>query len=502
MNRTEFPRVSPEQVGISSRVIDDLFEQVQRGPTQMHGMMVMRHGCVCAEGWWQPYAPGKRHTCHSLTKTYMGTAIGIALRENALRLEDRAIDYFPEYRAGTTLPGVTIRDVLCMASGVASFPQPTEHWIRDFFLQPRVHAPGTSFFYNSAGSTLLGFIVQRATGEPVYEYLRTRLFERIGIDPDNSFPTTDSPAHDLWAHRMLATTEDNLRLMKLYLDGGTWEGERILNEEYVRLATSKQIETISEGTPNPNGLDNQYGYGFQMWMCRPHGVYRADGAGGQYSIVAPELDIVVAVSESGTGAEGPQHTLNCIWDGLFPHVSSVSLPEDAAAFSDLGHKLKRLAIEAPPYKPWSPMAVAVSGVKYAISEGAFDLYYRNVPPLFRSDPAAVDSFSLTFSVMEGSFCWAGKDFSICRVNFALDGGWRRNQIDSPDVNARECYAAGYWSADDTFTLLLHWTESLVEKRISFHWDGAQVAISGVGDYMPGNEDMGSRFSAAAFALRG
>ena len=115
---------------------------------------------------------------------------------------------------------------------------------------------------------------------------------------------------------MLATTEDNLRLMKLYADGGVWEGERILAEDYVRLATTNQNDSSTEALNNPEASDNFLGYGFQIWMCKPKGVYRADGAMGQFTIVSPEQDLLIAINETAVGAHWAQSTLNITWDFL------------------------------------------------------------------------------------------------------------------------------------------------------------------------------------------
>ena len=133
MNRIPFERVTPESVGISSETILRFLDALEGPHTQMHGLMILRHGKVCTEGWWQPYAPGKRHTCHSLTKTYMGTAVGIAIREGLLSLDDKLVDIFPEYKAISTISNVTVRHILCMGSGVTSMPAPSEQWVRDFF---------------------------------------------------------------------------------------------------------------------------------------------------------------------------------------------------------------------------------------------------------------------------------------------------------------------------------------------------------------------------------
>ena len=124
-------------------------------------------------------------------------------------------------------------------------------------------------------------------------------------------PLISDPDGDMWAWRTVSTTEDNLRLMKLYADGGVWDGERILAEDYVRQATSLQIATDTEAAVNPNATDNFVGYGFQIWMCKQPGAYRADGAGGQFSIVIPEYDTIVSINEQGN-AQNVRYSLGVL----------------------------------------------------------------------------------------------------------------------------------------------------------------------------------------------
>lgn len=112
---------------------------------------------------------------------------------------------------------------------------------------------------------------------------------------------------------MLATTEDNLRLMKFYADGDCWNGERIFSEEYVCLATSMQNDSSTESHNTPEASYNFLGYGFQIWICKPKGVYRADGAMGQFTIVSPEQDLIIAINETAVGAHWAQSTLDITW---------------------------------------------------------------------------------------------------------------------------------------------------------------------------------------------
>lgn len=468
--RREFPRIPPEEAGISSAAVGRFLDALEGPHTQMHGLMIMRGGKVCAEGWWQPYAPGKRHTCHSLTKTYMATAIGIARREGLLHLDDKLVDIFPEYREGSTIQNVTIRHLLCMGSGVTSMPQPSPDWIRDFFLQPQVYEPGTAFFYNSAGSTLLAYVIERVSGEPVYAYLKPRLFDKIGIDARVSFPSETAPENDMWGHRMQATTEDNLRLMKLYLDGGTVNGERILDEDFVAMATSFQNASRTESLHNPDAADNFEGYGFQIWMCTRPGAYRADGAGGQFSVVVPDLDLIVSISESAVGAWGAQHTLDCIWKILLPEVKEGPLPARAQEWAGI----------------------------YTLDKGRFDLYYsESMSHETGGDQTGTLTFS--FGVQEGRLRWQGEHDPV-ELTFAVDGSWRRNCFSIPFCNSDECYAAGYWESETDLTLTMFWTQAVVEKRLLFRFDAQTVTVTGQTDYMPGDTQRAKSVYARACRL--
>ena len=96
MKRTELERVTPSAVGLSSAAIDAFLEELESGFTEPHGLMILRHGKVCAEGWWSPYAPGIRHGLQSLSKTYAATAVGIACTEGILRLDEHVSEILPD----------------------------------------------------------------------------------------------------------------------------------------------------------------------------------------------------------------------------------------------------------------------------------------------------------------------------------------------------------------------------------------------------------------------
>ncbi len=481
MLRKEFERVTPESVGVPSGAIMRLLDKLESGYTEPHGLMIMRHGKVCAEGWWSPYAPGIRHGLQSHTKTYAATAVGIAYTEGILKLDERIIDIFPDEAPANpseNLKKLTVHHVLCMGCGMDEMPRPTENWIRDFLAIPVNHEPGTTYMYNSTGSTLLGAIVRKKTGLGLHEYLKPRLFQKIGIDPDNLRWYCMPDGMEIGGGGLLATTEDNLRLMKLYADGGVWEGERILAEDYVKLATTLQNESATEEKVNPPAKDNFVGYGYQIWMCRPKGVYRADGAMGQFTIVVPNLDMIIAITENAngmTGGEGPQHTLDIMWEFLdeIPEGPD-AIAENADECGALTRRLGLLALKKPPYAPYSAMRDEISGKVYQITEG--NLSFGDTSGIFMGGakpPEGIESFHIDFigCICNMRYMQEGKEVILTT---ALDGGRAENYIGRGAV--KRVLSSGAWVEPNVFELRLRWIETCHERCYRFCFDGENVTI--------------------------
>lgn len=480
--RKEFPRTTPEAVGIPSASIEWLLDRLEEGWTEPHGLMIMRHGKVCAEGWWAPYASGIRHGLQSHTKTYAATAVGIAYTEGLLKLTDRIVDIFadeiPE-NPSENLKKLTVRDVLCMGCGMDTMPRPSKDWIREFLATPVNHVPGTTFMYNSTGSTFLGAIVRKLTGLGLHDYLKPRLFDKIGIDAENLRWITMPDGMEIGGGGLFATTEDNLRLMKLYADGGVWEGERILAEDYVKLATSKQNDSATERAVNPPAEDNFVGYGFQIWMCRPKGVYRADGAMGQFTIVFPERDMLLAITENASGSTGgamPQKALDTIWEWLdsLPRAETETLPEDPEASAHLARRMQMLALPAPRRSPESPLQEKISGCTYAVTDGYFALSDAGMVRFMSGEdrPSGAKALSLTFGENACTLtCLVdGKPQSLTA---ATDGTRFRNELPGmPSI----ALCSGCWEAEHVFRITLRMVETCNETSVTFTFSGDQARV--------------------------
>ena len=302
------PRSTPEDVGIASSVLTAFVEALRQTGQEVHSFMMVRHGQVAAEAWWKPYAPDLPHMLRSLTKGFTATAVGLAVAEGRVSVDDPVLRFFPEdgpKRPSTNLQAVRVRHLLSMSTGhEANTLWGTErqrNWARHLLAQKVGREPGTLFVYNSGASYLLSAIVQKVTGQRLLEYLTPRLFEPLGIEG----ATWDrcSGGVDLGGEGLSVTTEDIAKLGLLYLRRGVWNGRRLLPEAWVDEATRSHI-----ATPGEYGPDWAQGYGYLFWRCR-HGAYRGDGWGGQFCVVMPEQDAVLAMT---AGAPNLQAILDVV----------------------------------------------------------------------------------------------------------------------------------------------------------------------------------------------
>jgi CubicO group peptidase (beta-lactamase class C family) len=343
------PIATPESVGLSSQAILACIQELETCGTEMHSFMVYRHGRLVAETWWSPYARTIPHTCHSLGKSYTAAAIGIAVREGLVRVDERIVDIFADeikafqIKPDENMAKLRVHHVLAMSNGQARMPAFNEQWLYNFLSSPFVYEPGTHFLYNTLGACLLGVIVEKCSGIGLKEYLKPRLFDKIGIDSDRFIWLKFHDGH--YAEPgTCATTEDNLRLAILYMNGGRWNGEQILDEDWARAAMTCQTDSSED----PGIPDCRCGYGYQLWMCSVPGVVRFDGGQGQLCIISKEKDLIVAIHEGATAPVGLQTPLDVVYKHLFRGSLPDRLPENEATQQELTDYLATRTIPGAP----------------------------------------------------------------------------------------------------------------------------------------------------------
>jgi CubicO group peptidase (beta-lactamase class C family) len=333
---------TPSEAGVDATGLIRFLDALDADPhIRPHALVVLRDGHRIAEGSWAPFASERVQLLYSLSKSFTTTAAGFAWQEGLLDLDATVLSYFPELDADVTDPrsrAMKVRHLASMTSGHASDTvdrardlDPVD-LVRGFLMISPDAEPGSLFAYNQPCTYTLAAIVQRAAGTTLVEYLRPRLLDPLGIGDVAWF---EEPAgRNLGFSGLHATVDAVARLGELYRAGGMWGDERLLSEDWVTLATSRQIATPPVGSP-----DWEQGYGFQFWMAR-HG-YRGDGAFGQFCVVVPEAGLVVALTSE---SEPMQPVLDALWAHVLPAIDA---PADPVADEALAARLATLAVPAP-----------------------------------------------------------------------------------------------------------------------------------------------------------
>lgn len=310
--------------------VDSFIAATQERPVkpdsiQVHSVMILKHGEVVLERWFNGHTAQTPHAMHSVSKTFTATAVGMAIEEGKLKLDDKVVDFFKEEapeQISDNLAAMTVRDLLTMTCGHDTELNNREgDWVTRFLAWPVEHTPGEYYLYNSMGTYMCSAIVQKVTGEKVLDYLDTRLFQPLHIERPRWDESPQGISCGGWG--LFLKTEDMAKMGQLFLQKGVWNGKQLVNADWLKEMSSYQVPSSPSGTRyemrEEMGLtkdNNEWvqGYGYQMWMCR-HNAFRADGYAGQYIIVFPERDAVLVLT---TSSSLYQPYMDIIWEKLLP----------------------------------------------------------------------------------------------------------------------------------------------------------------------------------------
>lgn len=288
----ELVRATPESQGISSHYIQNLWRELEEeDDIHLHNLMIVRNGCVIAEGSFYPYQKKLWQAVYSLSKSVTSMAIGMLIEEGKLSLEDRVVDLLKPYTNSITYlknKSLTVRHLLTMSSGVLfneTGAIADNDWVRAYLESNTKFSHGTQFAYNSMNSYMLSAIVTEICKMPMMEYLTPRLWEVLGIHQVYWEVCPQGINKGGWG--LYLTIEGMAKLGQLMLQKGVWHGKRILSEEWVNEATKKQIDT---------GENNGYAYGYHNWVSEEENSYQFNGMLGQNVIVYPEKQMVIATT--------------------------------------------------------------------------------------------------------------------------------------------------------------------------------------------------------------
>ncbi|KAK5054514.1 hypothetical protein LTR84_001405 [Exophiala bonariae] len=452
-------RDSPQSRGISPQSIIDFLEDGKASGVEFHSFMLYSKGAVVAEAWWDPYRADLRHMMHSATKSFLSVAVGMAIQEGHFSLQSKVMSIFPEYLQAVKETNsssemaelLTVEDLLTQTSGHATgssgavWRNVSTSWIEQFFKIPIVHKPGTFFKYSSAPSYLLSAIIHRTTGQSTKSFLMPRLFQPLGM----TGVTWDVGPEDInpGGNGISCRSSDLLKLAILHLQGGVWQGQRLLSEEWVASATRSQ-----------RGND----YGYQWWMGNDNSYY-AYGVFGQFAYVSPQFETVLVITSAVPPGE---EQLRALIGRHFPRMLSSQNQIPSSVNGSLKRYLSGVHIEFP----------TQSELPEKIDEALERLFVA------RANVDGVEAFTLGAEKNKYIFnLWDAR--GLHRVDIGLES-WLESEttISLPSLHhsydASEMLVAtrGNWLSPNVFEITLQFIHTAFQDRITICLGESQTVI--------------------------
>jgi CubicO group peptidase (beta-lactamase class C family) len=291
---------SPEEQGMDSSTITSLLDTLKTYRIPVHSVLIVKNGYLVTEAYFYPYQRNDRQDIHSCTKSVTSALIGIALNEGRIRsLDEKVLGFFPEYKFENPSPWkneMTIRDLLSMTAGIewnegrydrnddSTRMLAGDNAIGYCLNKTMASKPGSVFTYNSGASHTLSAILQKETNRKTIDYAREKLFAPLGID--DIFWATDKQGINFGGGDLLMRPIDMAKFGYLYLRKGDWNGRQIVPASWVEDSTKVHVKEPGFG----------YSYGYQWWIPDTNNWFEARGYGGQYIMVIPKYDLVIALT--------------------------------------------------------------------------------------------------------------------------------------------------------------------------------------------------------------
>ena len=464
-------------MGVSSEAIREFMEAAPAAGHELHSFVLSRRGRLIADGWWSPYRVDAIHRLYSLSKSFTSTAVGFAVAEGRLKVTDRVVRFFPDQLPKSVsehLAALRVQDLLTMSVGRAQDSAPLitkeQDWVRTFLSLPIEHPPGSVFLYDSGATYMLSAIVQKVCGAKLIDYLKPRLFDPLEMHDMQWSVCPRGVNTGGWG--LSADTQALARFGQLYLQEGRWNGRQLLPKQWIEEATGGRIQQPA-GWLAPPGADLStftrtsdwhQGYGYQFWRCR-HDAFRGDGAFGQFCVVLPKQQAVLAITARTSDMQG---LLNVVWDRLLPGMHEGPLPANPGAESRLRDECAALMLPL-------PGGATRSAARSSRAERRFIL-----------EPNVLGAQSASFRFDDAS-CVFDLALRDRRVQLTCGiGRWSDGAVDMPgappeitelvgvDASAprlAQVAAAGAWKTDDTFEMQWRYYETP-------HYDSVLCALRG------------------------
>lgn len=461
----QLEHTTPESVGVDSSAITAFINEINEKGLGLQSFTVVRHDKVCAQGFFKPYSADTPHVLYSMSKSVTSTAVGFAVSEGLINLNDRVASFFPEYvmskRPFNRM--LTVRMLLTMHSDkliTVLEEKGQKDWIANFLNAPFLLPPNSKFNYVSENTYMLSAIISKVTGMSMVDYLYPRMFEPLGIE--KPFWESDGQGNNAGGWGLYMKSEDLAKFFLPYIHGGKWiDGTQLIPEMWVREATRKQVDSVHDGY-----IDNMVGYGYQFWRNPIANSYRADGLFGQRCFMFPEYDALVVLN---CGEAEDYKVMKVFWK-YFPQCFGYdTLPENKEAYNEMLSVIENCHVEdLPKAERNTQLENKISNRLIKCKTFEFtSVVTISITQMLYNKPGEINEMKLTFDEDKLSFYWKEKEYANT-IDVGLDGEYRMSEITLGDLHYHT-YSKAAWQEDGSLKLWIRPIETAHVRKFTFHF---------------------------------
>lgn len=445
----QFETIAPEQAGIPSEAIIQYVKELEANKVNIHSFMMLHKGNIVAEGYWKPFHQNFLHRMYSVGKSFTALAIGLLQEEGKLHITDKICDYFPEKLpkegAHPWILEMTIHDMLCMTTAhqMTTYKRYNSNdWVESFFRVEPSHLPGTIFSYDTSSTHVLSALVEKLSGLSLLDYLRNKFLDTIGFSKE-AYMIQDPMGVSQGGSGLVCTMRDVAKVAYVCSNGGRYQDRQLIPADFLAEATRKQVDTSLQPF-----IDEQQGYGYQIWRSRNDG-FCFYGMGGQLALCFPQYDFVYVTTADTQGHPAAlQNIYEAFYKLVLPHVIKKYEEAETETVVDVTKKIKYVeTLEEDSNNLASFLQnLAIKPVEGELTNTIVqDINQRQYT--FNENPMHIKNLTFTFSENEGCFEYENER-GIQKIRFGI-GEFRYQNFPETEYN---CMCSGAWVKDDTFLL--------------------------------------------------
>lgn len=484
LEKTQLEHVTPEEVNVDSNAILGFLNEITQKKLGLQSFTIVRHGKVCSQGFFAPYAKEYPHVMYSMSKSVTSTAVGLAIGDGLLSLDDKVVDFFPDYVANIRPfnKALTVRMLLTMRSDklITFLEDKNQHdWVKQFLDAGFMLPPDTKFNYISENTFMLSAIVSKVTGKSMVDYLDEKIFTPLGIE--KPFWEADGKGNNAGGWGCYMKSEDLAKFFLPYINNGKWlDGTQLIPEFWTKEALSKQTDSVHDGA---NDIIN--GYGYQFWKNPVPNSFRADGLFGQRCFMFPEYDGLVILN---CGEAEDYKVMEVFWK-YFPNCfKSEELTPNKELTKALDEKISSLAMPTLPAMPRrKDLENKIEGHSISCKTNEFtSVVTVSITQMLYNKPGKISKMKFHFNDDNLEFTWQEKNY-INTIKAGMNGALEMSEITLGDLHYHT-FSQAAWQEDGSLKLWIRPVETAHIRQFTFYFN-ADNTVKVVNEMTPRFQDL-------------